>query len=206
MIRQLARRGRAARARTLGALLIAALGGSLGCAFLLPRAHTSMASPWDSFEDALASYDRIEPGATTTADLAEFGFHPYRNPNVVLLDYMDVYERFASNDAVHDVIFEDEGLTRCIEARERCMGLRVTPWREDAEREGAWILDYLSFRKQERIEAWVFSSILVMVDDTVVYKLYDGSPLLLHKSDKVQPLGPIQEIDVKVKLSIPGPF
>ena len=61
------------------------------------------------------------------------------------------------------------------------------------KRLGFWLLDVLSFRRQERTRGWDFGASLVLVSDVVVYKTWHGTPDVNQYSDRIRPLGPLQE-------------
>jgi hypothetical protein len=116
--------------------------------------------------------------------------------------YVDVFERFIPNDAMR---LEDQhpGIQECIAARTRCEGYRVETFRENGREVGSFWLNLLMIREQTHVAGWYFESMIVLVDDRVVYKLWEGNPSIVKRQDKVRPLGPFQDIDVSVKLTFP---
>jgi hypothetical protein len=167
---------------------------ALGCAKLLPYERESIESPWESFEGAKAAFDLVRLEETNDEELRGLGFHPFGAPNVEILTFMDVYQRFVPHDGIR-LADQDPGVQRCVEVRERCTGYRVRPKRTFSKRHGNFVLDYLSFRRQTETTGWEFGSLLVLVDGRVVYKLWEGNPSLLTREDRVQPLGPLQELN-----------
>lgn len=174
-------------------LLVAAA----GCAALLPYERESVESPWGSFDDARAAYEKIRPGQTSAEDLRPLGFHPDAAPNVEILTYMDVYRRFVPNDGVR-LADQDPGVQQCLASREGCLAFRVRPTRLEAKRHGNFFLDFLTFRRQTETTGWRFEALLVIVEDRVAYKLWEGNPSVLSREDRIQPLGPLQNIDIPV--------
>ena len=67
----------------MGGLVIAGI--LMGCGSGLPRSETVRVSPWDSFEDAKAAYDKIELYQTHKSDLISLGFDPYTTHNTRIL-------------------------------------------------------------------------------------------------------------------------
>ena len=177
-------------------LLTMALAGSgAGCAFLLPTETQEVESRWESFDQAKEAFDRIEPGTTRRADLAELGYDPYQEPNVQILDFIAVLERLLpDNPSVP--LPEEPGINACIEAADRCSGLLLRPSFDKDEEYGVAALSVLSFRRQNEITGWAFQSLVVLVDDDVVYKLWGGNPGIRKYRDRIRPLGPFQEIDL----------
>ena len=173
-----------------------------GCESALPHQTVVTESPWEEFAEAKESYDRIEINRTTQEQLHELGFHPFRNDNVAILSYMDVYEIFVPN-ASRTLEETPEGVQLCIESRDRCNGMRqLVMYEEDREYGNFWS-NLFQFRIREERAGWLFESTLVLVDDVVVYKLWEGNPAILKRKDKVQPLGPFNDIDFDVKLRFP---
>ena len=63
----------------IGSLVIASI--LIGCSGALPRSETVRVSPWNSFEEAKAAYDKIELYQTRKSHLISLGFDPYTTPN-----------------------------------------------------------------------------------------------------------------------------
>ncbi len=187
-------------ARAVAPVLAAFL--ALGCESLLPHQRTHLDSPWAEFDDALAAFHAIEVGETRQEDLAHLGIDPYRSDNVEILTYMDVFQKFVPNDGIR-LDQQSVGVQDCIAARERCLGLQIEPFREYGREYGNFWSNFFRFREQTEIAGWVFESTVVMVDDVVVYKLWEGNPTVMKRQDKVKPLGPFQDIDIKMKLEFP---
>ena len=176
---------------TLGIAGLAAV--STGCSFLLPVETQEVDSRWESFDQAKQAFDGIEPGATTREDLAALGYNPYEDPNVEILDFISVLERLLpQNPAVS--LPDEPGIEACIAAADHCSGLLISPEFNKDEEEGVAILSVLNFRRQNKITGWSFSSLVVLVDDEVVYKLWRGNPGIRRYRDRIRPLGPVQEI------------
>ena len=51
-------------------------------------------------------------------------------------------------------------------------------------------MDMMNLRKIEREAGWHFDAIIVILDDTVVYKLWGGQPTMAKWKEKKNPLGP----------------
>lgn len=70
------------------------------CSSSLPKGEATTKSPWETFEQAKASYDSIVPFETVTSDLEELGFDPYSTPNVRILSYLDIIKKFNPSNSV----------------------------------------------------------------------------------------------------------
>jgi hypothetical protein len=176
-----------------------------GCASflpqLLPDRREWVESRFESFDEARAAFDEIVPNVTSTDDLRALGFHPEESPNVEILTYMDVFERFVPNNGIY-LRDQDPGVQECIHMRELCHGWQLDPLYRREERIGNLALDFLSFRRQTEITGWNFSSLLIVVDGRVVYKLWDGNPDDLQHEDRIRPLGPLQDFFFVLDLAL----
>lgn len=181
------------------AFVLTALLGT-GCSVpLLPRESRVQESPWSCFAEAKAAYDNVEIDVTTESQLKELGIDPFVTPNVEILTYLDIQERFLPNAAVKFADL-DMGVQRCIAARELCLGYRVAPGSRQEQRHGNVILDLLQFHQQTSIEGWRFEGLIIMVDGVVTYKLWDGQPLIKEERDYLDPLGPFRDVLRLLKL------
>ena len=175
--------------------ILVMVGGLFGCStsVLLPSEKNVIESPWETFDEAKNSYDLIIPNYTKVEELAELGFDPFSTPNLVRLNYLDVISKFIPNQAV-DVQDLDPNVRKCIQARDSCYAYHATPNNNSKKRVGNLFLDVMNFRKQTRLAGWTFDAFIVILDDTVVYKIWGGQPTMVESKDKKNPLGPIQGI------------
>lgn len=174
----------------IGVLLFAALLSA--CGGSLPKAERISSSPWQTFDEAKAAYDQIFPGSSTREDLRFLGFDPYETPNIRILNYLELLQRFMPNESI---TFEylPTGVSDCLQERDRCTALLATPGRVHSERHGNLVMDMLSFDRQTLEQGWAFEALIVFKDDLVVYKLWSGQPKIEERSQKRQPLGPLQD-------------
>jgi hypothetical protein len=165
-----------------------------GCGGLLPRSHQSVNVNWSNFDEAKSAFDRIEPNATTVADLKALGFDPYTSPNATILTYLDVIKYFMPNQSIRleDL---DPAVRACISAREACRGFRVSAGEKHSKRHGNVLLDLLNFRRRATHSGWQFTALLLAQDDRITYKLWGGQPTLDGQTDRLNPLGPLQSMD-----------
>ncbi len=160
-----------------------------GCAELLPSSQDVVHGKWDSFDEAKAAVESIEPHRTTLADLRASGLDPYENPNVELLNYSDILRRFPMAGAHKQL---DPGLRECLEAGKACTGYAIDIKWADQKRVGNFFLDFLSFRRETESTGWTFNALVLLVGDEVVYSLYGGKPSIAETSKTIEPLGPVQ--------------
>jgi hypothetical protein len=185
--------------RGLGAAMhaFAAFGGlglCVACGGMLPTSQETAKSPWNSFEEAKVAYDSIVPSQTTAKELQDIGYDPFGAENVRVLSYLDVVARFMPQGTLtlEDL---DPDLRACLAAREACWAIEVAPKVIDKRREGALVVDMLGFRRETITTGWQFSAVVVLEDDIVRYKIWDGAPSIEETTVTKKPLGPLQEMD-----------
>ncbi len=175
-----------------------------GCSALLPSSKQITKSPWGSFDEAREAFDRIVVGKTTFDDLRNFGFDPFSTPNVKILTYLDIIQRFMSNPSVR-IEHLDEGLKACIDAKDKCRAYELEPKITSSKRYGSFWLDFFSFKRSVKETGWSFKALIVTVNDVVVYKLWGGNPMIDEDKVTKKPLGPLQNSDNLINtLPVPG--
>lgn len=172
------------------------------CAAVLPATTETADSPWNSFEAAKAAYDSIVPTQTTTAELTALGYDPYATPNVQVLSYVEIIQRFLPRDTT-DPESLDSNLRACIEAREHCWGYEVVPGVTDRQRQGNVLLDIFGFKRTTVTTGWRFTALIVLKGEVVQYKIWGGTPKIAQQKVETKPLGPLQELD---RIIQPQPF
>ena len=162
-----------------------------GCGSTLPKGEMKTKSPWNTFEQAKTSYDSIILNSTTTDDLQELGFDPYHTPNVRILSYLEILQRFNPNNSVKN---EDLPPTvkSCLASREACLAYEATPSFSSSERVGNVVLDLLKFKRERVVTGWSFNALIVIDHSVVVYKIWNGVPMIDQKTSRKNPLGPLQ--------------
>jgi hypothetical protein len=177
-----------------GLLAVPLLLAASGCAFLLPTAQTTALSRWHGYSEAKADFDRIAPGTTVTNELAALGFDPAANPNVRILTYLDVVQRFMPNQSITKEDL-DPAVRAFIEHREQGEAWEIEVNDVQTKRHGNAFLDVTGFVRKSHETGWQFKGLLLIRDGRVVYKLASGQPKLDRHDKKVRPLGPLQELD-----------
>ena len=176
----------------LTALLLA------GCSSLLPRSKEHQpGTPWTTYREAQAAFDKIVPGKTTLEDLVELSLDPDKVPNISILNYSDVLRRFMQNQSV-TMADLDHGVQECVAAKTVCRGFEVNQRLVSKQRQGNFFLDVLGFRKETQIQGWRFNGLVLVKDGVVIYKLTGGQPVIHESEEASNPLGPVQSIGNKL--------
>lgn len=162
-----------------------------GCASLLPKGSTDTPIGFKSYEEGMAAVRQVKPSETHTADLKALGFDPADGRNVTLIPYPDIVGRLAPHPGVpFDKL--DAGIRQCIEAQSHCRGYLFRFERQDRNREGSFWMDFLNIRRTTKITGWWFEALIVVSEDTVLFRNFAGQA----HTDKVErqnnPLGPFQ--------------
>ncbi len=163
-----------------------------GCATLLPTEEVKVSGPWQSFEEAKAAIERIEPNRTSTADLRASGIDP-EGPNVQLLSYSDILLRFPMGVSAAQGPM-NSGLHECLAAGKSCTGYAIGVRELQHDRTGSFWQDALGFKRVVVTTGWQFNALILLVGDRVVYTLYSGQPQVREHEVSRHPLGPIQNI------------
>jgi hypothetical protein len=167
---------------------------------LLPSVKNTTESPWQNYAEARKAFDRIVPMKSTTEDLKKLGFDPFETPNVTLVTYLEILQKFMPNQSIklEDL---DDGVQNCLKARAQCSGYEVSPNKVNKKRYGSVMLDLLNFRKKTVTTGWHFKALIVLNGDLVVYKLSGGEPNIIEFEDKRNPLGPLQNIGEAIRIA-----
>lgn len=168
---------------------------SSGCKTLLPSGQETSGGPWDSYGHTENTIKKIIPNKTTIKDLLTLGIDPKKTPNLKTLTYLDVMERFKLDSTLFNSIKLPPGIEEALNQHDKCKAYELTLNQTVKKRIGSFWKDILAFEQVTHSTGWSFQALIVMVDETVVYVLYSGSPILDKKSSNKQPLGPFQNID-----------
>lgn len=168
-----------------------------GCT-VLPSSGTTTPSPWASYADAKAAFDRIDTNTTKEA-LVILGFDPATLSNTRNLNYVDVVNLFGSSFRAEDL---PKGVKECVAARDSCQGYVIRSQNIKNQRDGNIATDLFGFKKHTTTTGWDFNATLVLVNGKVAYKLWNGTPTINTTSRENNPLGPMQSLSG----IIPKPF
>jgi hypothetical protein len=160
---------------------------------MLPRSAETSVSPWESYEEAQQAFNLVEPGYTTSDELAFMQLDPATNANIAILNYADVLRRFLLNPSV-TLADLDHGVRECISAKIDCRGYEINQSSVRKHRNGSFWLDFLGFRKETHIAGWRFNGLILMRDGVVIYKLTGGQPSIRQQEATSTPLGPVQGV------------
>ncbi|MEW6053988.1 MAG: hypothetical protein AB1552_09400 [Nitrospirota bacterium] len=171
----------------------------IGCGRLLPTVKQTTASPWHSFNEAKEAFDKITPHITTSEELKKMGFDPFSTPNIKILNYLDI-ARDSLFIGKEDV---DEGIQQCIKAKAACRAYEFEPQFINKKRSGNFWLDFFNFKRKINEKGWRFKAFIIVVNDTVVYKLWGGNPSVNQETEIKNPLGPLQDAgDILIKSTL----
>jgi hypothetical protein len=174
-----------------------------GCASLLPSSKITTQSPWDNFDTAKLTYEKIVPGTTTVDDLKKLGFDPFITPNIKILNATEVIIIFLANPSIKKDDL-DPGIQKCIESRDRCTAYQILPNTLNAKRVGNFWLDLFTFKRHTVNTGWEFRGLITIVDNVVSYRDPPGGrPLINTDQIDSKPLGPIQEVGTVIMTEIP---
>ena len=164
--------------------------GGLG---LLPHETKIASTNFQSYEQVQSAYTDIVPGATRLSDLPKMGFDTATTPNVEILSYLGVIERFMPRNTMS---FDHLAppVQACIESQDRCSAFVFHPQHVESRRMGNILLDIFGFERQTVDSGWSAEVVLLMQDGHVAYKLMSGRPRIEDTHDSIQPLGPLQDI------------
>jgi hypothetical protein len=181
--------------RRIAALLLSCLVG--GCSSLLPKSKEVTASPWQTYQDAQDTFDKIIPGQTTIAELRNMSLDPALNANIAILNYADVMRKFMLNQSfsINDL---DNGVRDCVMAKIVCRGFEISQSSVQKQRMGNVVFDVLGFYRETHTAGWRFNGLILLKDDIVVYKLTGGQPVIQQTEENQNPLGPVQAIGSKI--------
>ncbi len=161
---------------------------------MLPRQQDTVITPWNSFGEAKKAFDQISPYETKKNELVELGFAPQVTPNIKILNYLDILERFLPNQSI-TVGDLAPGMQDCLTDQEQCIAYEIIIRKFNSQRFGNVFLDLFNFRRKTAVSGWEFKSLIVLKDGLVVYKLSSGTPQTDELHDSKNPLGPLQSSD-----------
>lgn len=182
------------KASAMCMIYVAVVSLTTGCKSMFPTEDKLSQSTWQSFAEAQIAFDKITPHQTDIEDLKKLGFDPFITPNIKLLTYRDIIERFIPN---HSITMQDlqEDVRLCIQSKDCCQAYELDLDTTKSKRYGNLCLDVLGFKKKTRITGWNFKALVIIKDGVVTYKLRSGEPNVDRLEKKVKPLGPFQELD-----------
>jgi hypothetical protein len=162
-----------------------------GCSSLLPHSTQEVTTPWKSYSEAQATFDKIIPNNTTLSALKKLGYDPEQTTNISILNHADLIRRLVGTGSF-DIDLIDDALHACLSSKSTCFAYELEQTFTDKKRIGNFWLDFLNFDKQTDINGWQFDAIVVLSNDLVVYKQWSGKPSTHQFERERNPLGPLQ--------------
>ncbi len=165
-----------------------------GCKSLFSSTSQRSRTPWENFDAAQTAYDKVIPHKTTITELKSLGFDPLTTPNIKILTYLDLIQRFIPNSSITIQDLQPD-VRDCIESKDCCHAYEMDLDLTDSKRYGNLALDVFGFNRKTRTTGWRFKALVIVKDDVVAYKLRSGEPNVNRLEQKKKPLGPLQELD-----------
>lgn len=172
-----------------GAMLLA-----MGCQSLFPSKSSTVESRWQNYAAVESAFAKIIPYRTDTNGLKALGFYPSASPNIKILNYPEIVQIFLPNAGIER---EDlpAAVRECIDAREQSCAYLIELRNVSSRRHGNLFLDMLAFKRRTHEEGWEFTGLMLVKNGVVVYKLASGEPHIARDEKRINPLGPLQEVD-----------
>lgn len=164
--------------------------GVPGCSSLLPSERAESLSPFGDYLDAEMRYSQAVPGLTNRSELFSLGFDPLAHGNGKMLSFIDIRLMFVQPNI--PITYLPDGLVKCLEAKDHCIGYAFEFTKTDTQRVGSFWADIFNFRKKREMNGWAFRAVFVLVDDKLVHKVSNGEPNIRRLEVKRNPLGPLQ--------------
>ena len=185
-------------------LFIALVTITTGCKSLFSSSGQRARTPWQTFDEAQTAFDKVIPHKTTVSELKSMGFDPHSTPNIKILTYLDLIQRFIPNASINIEVLQPD-VRLCIESKDTCHAYEIELDMTDNKRYGNLALDVFGFNRKTKTTGWRFKALLIVRDDVVAYKIRSGEPNVDRMEKKVKPLGPLQELD-NIVLKVIGTF
>jgi hypothetical protein len=161
------------------------------CTSLLPRSSSDTHGSFATFESAQAAAQRIVPMKTQVSELKGFGFDPDGGANVTLIPYPEIVARLAPYPTL-PLSALDPGVRKCVEDQAACWGYLFHFERQDRRRTGSFWLDFLNIRRTTEVSGWSFQALVVVNDNTVLFRNFAGQAQIDRVERQRNPLGPFQ--------------
>lgn len=164
-----------------------------GCSGVLPRESATDTAKFQTYEDLMTAYAKIDVGKTRLADLTGLGFDPKTTPNIEILSYIDIINRFMPTEAM-TVQRLPKAVRSCIEAQDHCSAYVMHLQNSRVRHRGSVVPDLLEIERDTSRVGWSAEVLLLLRDDLVAYKVISARPYLEDQRDQTQPLGPLQDL------------
>lgn len=162
-----------------------------GCTSLLPRGSISNSTRFASFDEARLAAEQVLPLKTRIQELGPLGFDIRDGENVTLVSYPEIVVRLTPHPGV-PISLLDEGTRQCIDIQLACRGYVFRFERENRQREGNFWMDFFNVRRTTHLTGWRFEALIVVSNDTVLFRNYSGLARIERVEQQTNPLGPFQ--------------
>lgn len=175
-----------------------------GCSGVLPHETTADSVKFQTYEDLMTAYAKIDVGKTKLADLTGLGFDPKTTPNIEILSYVEIIDRFMPTEAM-TVQRLPKGVRSCIEAQDHCSAYVMHLKHSKVRHNGGVVPDLLEIERDTSSVGWSAEVVLLLRDDQVAYKMISSQPYLADQREQSQPLGPLQDLGKTLSGDSPTP-
>lgn len=172
--------------------LLLACSGVTACTSLLPAARTESPT-FQTFDEARTAIESLVPMQSHVDDVSALKLGPKHQPNTTILSYPDIVRRVL-NGTVLTKADLGPGILMCIHAGDACRGWEVSVAKINKARTGGFVADFTNFRRRSETTGWRFNALILLVDDTVVYRTWGGQPEVYEVDVQHNPLGPLQDM------------
>jgi hypothetical protein len=163
-----------------------------GCSALLPRTHSEETSGFLTYEAARTALERIQPYQTSVNELSQIGFEVNASANLERIPYPQWVSLLLGPNVPLDQA--DIGIRDCLAARADCQAYVFRFSRLRSERRGAFISDFLNFKRNTYVHGWRFEGTMLVRGDIVLFRNHRGQPKIELFEDRTNPLGPFQSM------------
>jgi hypothetical protein len=174
-------------------VLFAFFGSLAACSALLPHGEEETGGRWTHFDDVMQSYEEVEPFVSTKDDLVRLGFSPNEQPNVKILNHIEVLDRLMP-DGIYQNTELPRGVQTCLSAGEHCSAYEYSQQKLNIRRHGSFLADFFNFKRKTETTGWEFTALFVLTGNQVVYKVWSGTPEISKHKESINPLGPLQGV------------
>jgi hypothetical protein len=182
------------QSRSLQRFIVMALAmGNTACSAWLPRVH-SKSSTFETFDAARQAVESLEPMRSDVQTLARLGISPTQQPNLQILTQADILRKLVPSVPLLNRNDLNPGVRACLEAHDACRGWEFTGGRITRARTGNFIADFTNFSRRTETTGWRFNALILLVNDTVVYRTWGGQPTVNELEVNTNPLGPVQDM------------
>jgi hypothetical protein len=162
---------------------------------MLPRAQTD-SSTFADFDEARMAVEALVPMQSNWHHIEEGNLNPAKHPNVTLLTQADIVRRFFVPNTLLTREDLDPGVVICVAARSACRGIELTISKISKARTGNFLKDVTNFSRRTETSGWRFSATILLANDLVVYRAWNGQPRVHELEVTHNPLGPFQDISL----------